>query len=118
MLARSAPQQMLPLAVREYVASKQLTRPPLSRKHVGFLILYEGHATVDKNTMSRLNFNRRQMRAGTDGRSTAACVYHRFTARSAPELSFIPAAHRDTCVLTEYTEACCLGNPRFPMAQL
>lgn len=30
----------------------------------------------------------------------------------------IPAAHRDTCVLTEYTEAGCLGNPRFPMAQL
>lgn len=38
----SAPQQMLPLVVREYVASKQLTRLPLSPKHVGFLILYEG----------------------------------------------------------------------------
>lgn len=67
----------------EYVASKQLTRLPLSPKHVGFLILYEGHATVDKNTMSHLNFNRRQMKAGTNGTSTAARVYHRFTARSA-----------------------------------
>lgn len=58
----------------EYVASKQLTRLPLSRKHVGFLILYEGHATVDKNTMSHLNFNRRQMKDGTNGTSTAACL--------------------------------------------
>lgn len=45
-----------------------------------FWFFNEGHAAADKDTLSRLDFSWRQMKGGTGGTSTAACVDHRLAA--------------------------------------